>query len=323
MKTWKVILPVAAVLLLAGTAVAQTDDEERARATEAREAAMEEKLRMAEAKMAEAAREIAEITKERLPRIAQIEQRFAFASKPRLGVTIESTDKPGPVEGVTILGVSPGSAASDAGLRSGDILTAVNDESLGADSCQESNMRLLEFMEVVEEGDVLTVEYVRDGKVGRVEVEPRIVADHSFAWVGKDGSDFAMPAMPVAPEMVERFKMEFGFPWAGTGLGELELVELSAGLGRYFGTDKGLLVVTAPQSDAFDLRDGDVIQSIDGREPKDVRHAMRILASYQAGEKLELGIMRDKKKVTIDVEIPADHHGNLHFETEVVPLPAS
>ncbi|MDH5457021.1 MAG: PDZ domain-containing protein, partial [Gammaproteobacteria bacterium] len=286
-------------------------------------AAMEEKLRMAEAKMAEAAREIAEITKERLPRIAQIEQRFAFASKPRLGVTIESTDKPGPVEGVTILGVSPGSAASDAGLRSGDILTAVNDESLGADSCQESNMRLLEFMEAVEEGDVLTVEYLRDGKVGSVEVEPRIVADHSFAWVGKDGSDFVMPAMPVAPEMVERFKMEFGFPWAGTGLGELELVELSAGLGRYFGTDKGLLVVTAPKSEAFDLRDGDVIQSIDGREPKDVRHAMRILASYQAGEKLELGIMRDKKKVTIDVEIPADHHGNLHFETEVTPLPAS
>ena len=30
-------------------------------------------------------------------------------------------------------------------------------------------MRLLEFMEAVEEGDVLTVEYLRDGKVGSVE----------------------------------------------------------------------------------------------------------------------------------------------------------
>ena len=48
--------------------------------------------------MAEAAREIAEITKERLPRIAEIEQRFALASKPRLGVTIESSDKPGPLK---------------------------------------------------------------------------------------------------------------------------------------------------------------------------------------------------------------------------------
>jgi C-terminal processing protease CtpA/Prc len=325
MKMWKVILPVAALLLFAGQAAAQTDDDERAHEMEAREAEIEQKLRAAEARMSEAAREIAEITKERLPRIAQIEQRFAFASKPRLGVTIESSEEAGAVEGVTILGVSPGSAASDAGLRSGDILTAVNDESLGAESCKEANMRLLDFMDAVEEGDMLTVEYLRDGKVGSVEIEPRIVDDRAFAWVSKGGSDFVMPAMPVGPEVVERFKMEFGFPWAGSGLGDLELVELNEGLGRYFGADSGLLVVAAPKSDAFDLRDGDVIQSIDGREPKDVRHAMRILASYQAGEKLELGIMRDKKKVTIDVEIPADHHGKLHneYDIEVKPAPSS
>jgi len=157
MKMWKVILPVAALLLFAGQVAAQTDDDERAHEMEAREAEIEQKLRAAEARMSEAAREIAEITKERLPRIAQIEQRFAFASKPRLGVTIESSEEAGAVEGVTILGVSPGSAASDAGLRSGDILTAVNDESLGAESCKEANMRLLDFMDAVEEGDMLTV----------------------------------------------------------------------------------------------------------------------------------------------------------------------
>ena len=105
--------------------------------------------------------------------------------------------------------------------------------------------------------------------------------------------------------------MEFAYPWHHSGLGDMELVELNEGLGRYFGTDKGLLVVSAPKSDDFDIRDGDVIQSIDGREPKDTRHAMRILASYSSGEKLTLGIMRDKKKVTVDVEIPADHRGSL------------
>ena len=317
MKMWKVILPATVLLLLAGQAAAQSDEDERAREMKAREVAIEEKLRAAEARMTEAAREIAQITKERLPRIAEIEQRFALSSKPRLGVTIETIDQPGPVEGVTILGVTPGSAASDSGLRSGDIVTAVNDEGLSADSCMEANKRLLDFMKGVEEGDVLTVEYLRDGKVGSVEVEPRIVEDSTFAWISRDGRDFNMPPMPAGPEMVERFKMEFGFPWAGTGLGDLELVELNEGLGRYFGTDTGLLVVTAPKSDAFDLRDGDVIQSIDGREPKDVRHALRILGSYQSGEKLELGIMRDKKKVKIDVEIPADHHGSLHDDMDI------
>ena len=277
---------------------------------------MEEKLRAAEARMAEAAQEIAELTKERLPRMAEIERRFAWSSKPRLGVTIESGEDSGPVEGVTILGVSPGSAASDAGLRPGDVLTSVNDEPLSADNGKKANMRLLDFMAGVEEGDVLKVEYLRDGKSGSVEVEPRIVADNTFFWAGEGGpKNIKVVTPPSAPEVIERFKMEFISPWAHSGLGDLELVELNEGLGRYFGTDKGLLVVKAPKSDELDLRDGDVIHNIDGREPKDVRHALRILGSYAAGEKLQLGIMRDKKKRTIDIEIPADFHG------KVVPLP--
>ena len=311
MRKWKWVLPAVAVLLLAGQAAAQTEDKERQAELQARELEMEEKLRAAEKRMAEAAREIAEITKERLPRIAEIERRFALSSKPRLGVTIESGEDSGPVEGITILGVSPGSAASDAGLRSGDILTAVNDESLSAENSKIANMRLLDFLQGVEEGDVLKVEYLRDGKSGSVEVEPRIMADNTFFWAEKGGPGEIHIATPqIAPEMIERFKMEFASPWAHTALGDLELVELNKGLGRYFGTDTGLLVVNAPKSDVFDLQGGDVIQTIDGREPKDVRHALRILGSYAAGEKLKMGIMRDKKKRSIDIEIPADFQGN-------------
>ncbi len=86
----------------------------------------------------------------------------------------------------------------------------------------------------------------------------------------------------------------------------MELVELNAGLGQYFGTDEGLLVVSAPESTSLQLEDGDVIQKIDGREPTSVRHALRILGSYQAGESLKLEIMRNKKRRTLDVEIPDD-----------------
>jgi membrane-associated protease RseP (regulator of RpoE activity) len=320
MKKWMFLLPAMGFLLLAGQAVAQSDaDEHRQREMEARELEMEEKLRAAEKRMAEAAREIAELSNERLPRMAEIEKRFAWSSKPRLGVTIESGDEPGPVEGVTILGVSPGSAASDAGLRPGDILTSVNGEALSAESCEEANMRLLDFMKGVEEGDVLDVEYLRNGKSGSVEVEPRIV-ENTFVWAGKDGpKDIHVAVPPVAPEVIERFKMEYGSPWAHTRLGDLELVELNQGLGRYFGTDKGLLVVKAPKADSFNIEDGDVIQDIDGREPKDVRHALRILGSYAAGEKLKLGIMRDKQRVTIDVEIPADFQGSLEPRAPAAP----
>ena len=311
MKMWKVLLPAVAMLLLAGQAAAQSE-EEHLRELEARELEMERRMMEAERQMAEAARQIAEISRERLPEIAMLERRFELADKPRLGVTIDGDTAPGPVEGVKILGVTPGSAASDAGLRSGDVITAVNDEALSAESCEVSNERLLDFMRGVEEGDVINVEYLRDGKVGSVEVEPRVVESRFYSWAGPEMHEFKMPEVHISPETVEKFKMAYAFPWAGSAWGELELVELNAGLGRYFGTDKGLLVVKAPDSAAFELEDGDVIQSIDGREPKDVRHAMRILNSYQAGEALKLGIMRDKKRRTLDIEVPADYQGMRH-----------
>ena len=104
--------------------------------------------------------------------------------------------------------------------------------------------------------------------------------------------------------------MQVASPWAHTGLGELELVSLNEGLGKYFGTDEGLLVVKAPESDAFDLQDGVVIQSIDGREPKDVRHALRILGSYAPGDTLKLGILREIPKLRLEDEMPAAHLGH-------------
>ncbi|MGI9238534.1 MAG: PDZ domain-containing protein [Woeseiaceae bacterium] len=314
MKFLKVALPLAAGLLFAASALAQTNESETLRAAEAREAELDRRLMEAEERMAEAARQIAEITSGRLPGMAQIQRRFEFSNKPRLGVAIDGERQQGPVEGVTVMGVTPGSAASDAGLRAGDVITAINDESLSADSSKVANDRLLDFMEGVEEGDVLNVEYLRDGKVGSVEVEPRLVERNTFVWQGDGGPHFSIPHAPRAPETVEHFKMEFGFPWVGSGLGELELVELNEGLGRYFGTDSGLLVISAPKSAAFELEEGDVIQDIDGREPKDARHAMRILGSYQGGEKLKLGIMRDKKKKTLEIEIPSDTHGALFEE---------
>ena len=325
MKLMRIVLPAAAVMLLSGQVLAQSAEEQRLHETEAREAEMEQRLQDAEARMAEAARVIAEITKERLPAIVDIERRFEFSDKPRLGVMIEGDGQEGPVEGVTVTAVTPGSAAAEVGLRAGDVITAVNGESMSAAAAEQANKRLLDFMQGVEAGDMLTVEYLRDGKVGSVEVEPRPAGPNVFVWQGQGGPEFKMPHGPnvrVLPDIEKEMHMKFAFPWMGSGLGGLELVELNEGLGRYFGTDKGLLVISAPRSDAFELQDGDVIQTIDGREPKDVRHAMRILGSYQGGETLKLGIMRDRKRRTLDVEIPADQHGML-FDDMIEIRPAN
>jgi C-terminal processing protease CtpA/Prc len=326
MKTLKIVIPVVVALLLSAQAAAQTEEAEEARReaevrrAEAKieQAEAREQMREAERQLAEAARQIAELSSQNLPRVVEIEKGVMdLMDKPRLGVTVGSKHD-GPVEGVSILGVTPGSAAADAGLRAGDVITSVNNESLGADTGSEADSRLLDFMRGVEEGDKLEIEYLRDGNVGKVEVEPRIVERHAYAWFGDTGS-FTVPDVPDihgSPDMVRKFR--FAMPYLGNSWGDMELVELNEGLGRYFGTDSGLLVVSAPKSDSFKLQDGDVIESIDGREPGSVGHAMRILGSYQPGEELELKIMRDKRRQTLSIEMPDDRSS---FVVPGVPAP--
>ena len=327
MKSLKVLLSVTAILLFSGQTLAQSEAEEERQAMEAGRAEYSIRLREAEERMEQAARQIAEITRERLPQMEIFERRVEISNKPRIGITIDGNDEGEPVEGVGVQGVTPGSPADDAGFRAEDVITSVNGESLTADNSMAANKLLLEFMEGVEEGDTLTFEYLRNGNIATVDLAPRIMDMHTF-WA-PDGGNMHVERIPGLPDMVRQFSIQGGFPWVGSGWGSMELVKLNAGLGKYFGTESGLLVVSAPESDAFELQDGDVIQTIDGREPNDVRHAMRILSSYQSGENLQLGIMRDKKKLSLDIAVPADHRGSLFappaarpVKTPVAPRPA-
>jgi S1-C subfamily serine protease len=320
------------MIIAASAAAAQSSDAgsaARGRAVEAereagqREVRVEEieaQLREEEERLAEAAARIAELSRRRLPAVVDIERRMQVSDRPMLGVTIGAeggSGGSGPVEGVTIRGVSPGGAAADAGLRSGDVITAVNDESLSAATDEEANRKLLDFLSGVEEGDMLDVEYLRDGNAANVEVKPRSMSGQVFA-VGPGSGTFMMRALPApsAPGASMFSAPTFSFFLGDGSWGDMEMVSLTKDLGRYFGTDQGLLVVRAPSDENLKLRDGDVIQRIDGREPTSVSHAMRILASYQGGETLELEIMRDRKREKLSVELPDNRRS--HF----LPAPA-
>ena len=106
--------------------------------------------------------------------------------------------------------------------------------------------------------------------------------------------------MPEMPAMNRVFGMYFG----GGRWGDMQLAPVSEGLGKYFGTDKGLLVLRAPKDPALQLQDGDVITAIGGRDPGNPFHAMRILRSYGPGESVKLDIMRKGKSTTLNVTMP-------------------
>lgn len=262
---------------------------------------VEVRMKDAEQRLAEAARRVADLSMAQLPRVERLERIIQANRGPMLGVSIGSDDNGDPVEGVELLGVSPGGAAEEAGLRAGDVITSINNETLTADNSHEANAKLLDFMQGVEEGDELEVEYLRNGKSDTTEITPRPMENNVFAF-GFDGGSFTAPEIHVAPG-----GRQFGnFIWRsnGDGFGDMELAQLSERLGSYFGTDEGLLVVSAPENEDLQLEDGDVILSIDGRKPTSIAHAMRILGSYESGEELEIEIMRDKRKRTIELEIP-------------------
>lgn len=264
--------------------------------------AVEIRMREAEEALADAARQVAELSRHNLPKVAEIQRVIRLGDRPVLGITIGSGDEDDPVEGVTILGVSPGGAAEEAGLRTGDVITAINGESLTADNEHEANEKLLDFMKGVEEGDELEIEYLRNGRTQTAELTPRAIQGGVFAF-NFDGKDFTMPEIHVAPH-VNRLTNRYFWMGGDTGFGDMELVMLTERLGNYFGTDEGLLIVRAPKNEDLKLQDGDVIQSIDGRKPTSVNHAMRILGSYQGGESVTIDIMRDKRKQSITIDVP-------------------
>lgn len=313
MNIRKHFLPVLAVAMAVSPVFAQQSEAERAEmekqaaAAQLEQAELEQRMREAEQQLAEAAQRIAELSARQLPRVAEITRQFRIDGRPKLGITI-GDEESGPVEGVRIMGVSPGGAANEAGLRADDVITAMNGEPMTAASSAEASGKLLDFMSGVEEGDVLKVDYLRKGKSGSVELTPQTMSGHVFAF-GDREFDLSVPRAPTAPGAPAFDK----YLWlgGGSGIGHMELVSLTPGLGKYFGTDKGLLVVRAPKNDSFKLEDGDVIQRIDGREPTSVSHAMRILGSYQAGEKFKLEIMRDRKRQTVSVDMPDNRQSQL------------
>lgn len=272
----RMITTLAAALLAAGAASAQE--------APAGEEQLEQQLQAAQEQLEAAAREIAEITArlhgqgfERRLEILMPSSRRAM-----LGINLGGTDEAG--GGVRVNGVSPGGPAAEAGVKAGDVIVAIEGRKVA------TGRELVKVMEDVEPGQKVALEMRRDGKPVKVTVEAREFDRPFFAGPG------AMPPMPP-PGL-------HGGHWLLDEWGDAQFVTLTPGLGRYFGTEKGVLVAQAPRDKTLGLQDGDVIVAIGGREPQNSRHAMRILRSYQPGESIEIRVLRDRRAQTLTAKVP-------------------
>lgn len=298
----RAVLSVLAALVattgFAGTPVAPDENE-------VKNQELERKLEAARERLEEAAREVADLSQQvsgSAMHDALIGEMFP-GRRAILGINIGARGEV-KVDGVYITGVTPGGPADVAGIRSGDVIIALDGKKLLTGADGNPNAELLHRMREVEPGAKVKIQYLRDGKPVTADVTTRAHDTHVFRT--GDGM-FAAPAVPPTPPMpgmppVPPVPPTFDV-MIDPGFGEMELVTLTPKLGSYFGADKGALVVRAPTTD-LKLEEGDVITAIDGRQPQSGAHALRILRSYQPGEKVKLAILRGRKAQTLEVTMP-------------------
>ncbi len=237
------------------------------------------------------------------PRVGRGRRLLWLGRRARLGVYVNTGANPETdSKGALITGVVPGGPADKAGLRKGDIITKLDDVSLleGAEVYDEDEsapgMRLIERARKLEPGDTVEIEYLRDGD--RRTTKLVVGAFDRFPGLDLESvRDLTERARELSRAYAPRVRaLAIGIDGR---LGGLRLVPLNAELGEYFGTDRGVLVVKAPEDNELKLRPGDVIQKIDGRSVRSPDHAVRILRSYDPDEEVTLQVVRKKKTITL------------------------
>ena len=256
-----------------------------------REGPREARSELKEARQAleDAAREVARLSAQAAGPVAR---NFNFFSRRAiLGINISDGE-----HGVRVDGVAPGGPAADGGIETGDIIVSMDDAALTGNAPAEL---LIAQMENVSPGDTVTLTIARDGEEQDVDV---LAGSSSIILSRQDSRDRQFnpgDLLRGGAGAADRL-LAFGRRW-----GDMELVELTPELGAYFGTDTGILVVRAPTDETLEaLRDGDVILEIGGRTPNSTVHAVRILTSFETGEVLELTIMREQSRQTLEVQFP-------------------
>jgi S1-C subfamily serine protease len=261
------------------------------------QAQLDAQLRTAQQQLEEAAHEVARLSSDFSGSVME-EFMPLLAGHVVLGVQLE----PGPGNiGARVREVSPGGPAAQAGILAGDLIVAINGKELRGDAPSRQVSSLLRD---VKPDTAVALRAQRDGKPLDFTVTVR-------------GAPDLLARLP----RVREFGLDAPEPLARRSLRDMELATLTPGLGSYFGTDKGVLVLRAPVDGALKLEDGDVILAIDGRSPESGSHAARILGSYLGGEKITLRVLRQHRTLTLEMTMPdATRQRDVHRPEVVLPL---
>jgi hypothetical protein len=233
-----------------------------------------------------------------------------------LGIVMRPADK-----GVQIAAVTPGGPADKAGVRNEDLLLAIDGKALGRDELDTAR-QVLQDLKVDQK---VKLALSRNGK--NLDITVTAARREALNWPKvMTGADMDIDLdIDIDPEQIRReVERSVGdarvhvdrlrdlgklqqlrdlrinlMPWWG-----INLAPLNPDLGDYFGTRQGVLVLSADPDDMPELKGGDILQSVDGSKVDSPSDVMRRLRDADAGSEVKLGVLRQKKTLTVNTKVP-------------------
>lgn len=239
--------------------------------------------------------------------------------------------------GVRISGVTPDGPAAHAGLRDGDVITTIDQLPIADGNPEAALATAREHLADLKENQSVSIEYLRGTQKSVVVLSAE--RREAWNWPALMNEDPEHPSLPK--DFIERIRanveratryrekihavveqtqhevmrvnstqvreamekarhvMRHEMPWWG-----INLAPVDADLGRYFGIDKGALVISADVDSLPGLRAGDVITRV-GEEPVSrPDDVMRALRDQPPGKDVPIKLMRDHKALALNVKAP-------------------
>ncbi len=262
-------------------------------------------------------------------KIIQLDKSFTSISddKPRLGFMASVKD-----EGWEVISVVPNSGAAQAGIQTGDLLISIDGQSTA-----KGGLGLTEFIAREHQaGDTSEIQVVRDGKAHSYQVTAEVIDtpdvimefDDNHKWFSSSGNSFTFNTENIE-KMFEGLQVDVThLDKMVEGLGDHDIRVVTTGdadayffsgskmnqwlgkkhhfstitetLGQYFGTTQGVLVLEVDQNNKLGLKDGDVIQAINGQDVHSPKDVVKVMSGFKSDSSFEIEIIRNKETIYLE-----------------------
>jgi serine protease Do len=210
--------------------------------------------------------------------------------------------------GVEIKSVDADSPAQKAGLKVGDVVVEYNGQKV------EGNEQFARLVRETPAGRPARLKVVREGNTVDLSATIGTRPANSFSMDSDGNMTFVMPmppmpAMPPMPPMPNLDIPHATLSWPSGALG-IESESLTPQLAEFFGVKEGVLVRSVGRNTPAEkagIKAGDVILKVDGEKVTSPREISSLLRAARSKPSLPITLMREKRELTITVELGQDH----------------